>query len=90
MDAQAARGRHWNEMDKALALSPLHSSPRMYHLLRTLFALPAVCTLRKIVQCVEIYPGFNKYVLNALRLKTTSAEYLAAEDNSNACNVQVA
>ena len=72
MGTKAARGRRWNVRDKALALSLMHSSPRTYHLLRTLFALPAVCTLRKIVQRVEIYPGFNKYILHALQLKTTA------------------
>ena len=72
MGTRAARGRRWSVKDKCLALSLLHSSPKTYRLLRKIFALPTVSTLNKIVQCVEVYPGFNEYVLHALKLKTAA------------------
>ena len=66
------RGRRWTVADKTLALSLLHSSPKTYRLLRSIFTLPSVCTLRNIVRQVEVYPGFNEYILHALKLKIVS------------------
>jgi len=41
----------------------------MYRLQRKIFALPSVQTLRKDMDNLELYPGFNKNILVALRLK---------------------
>ena len=64
--------RRWTVTDKTRALSLLHSSPKTYRLLRLIFTLPSVCTLRNIIRQMEVYPGFNKYILHALKLKIVS------------------
>ena len=56
-----------------MALSLMHSSPKTYRLLRRTFALPSVRTLRKVMNNIDIYPGFNAAILNALRLKLQSS-----------------
>ena len=67
---KSLQGRRWTEKDKTFALSLLHSSPKTYKLLRKVFALPSISTLRTIVARVNINPGFSSNILEALRLKT--------------------
>ena len=67
---KSLQGRRWTQKDKTLALSLFHSSPKTYKMLRKIFALPSVTTLRTIVAKVDIAPGFSKNILEALRLKT--------------------
>ncbi|XP_014672353.1 PREDICTED: uncharacterized protein LOC106812871 isoform X2 [Priapulus caudatus] len=66
---RTVRGRRWTTHDKAFALSLLHSSPKTYRILRKAFALPSVQTLMKVMNNLELYPGFNTNILEALRLK---------------------
>ena len=68
--SRSARGRRWTDKEKTFALSLLHSSPKTYRLLRKVFALPSLSTLRQIVARVDIMPGFSKNILHALELKT--------------------
>ncbi len=70
MAHRCPRGRRWNAQQKAFALSLMHSSPKTYRLLRKVFALPSPRLLRRTIQAIQIYPGMNEYILEALRLKT--------------------
>lgn len=63
------KGRRWTEQDKTTALSLYHASRKAYRLLKKIFVLPSVSTLRKAVRAVNIYPGFNESILNALKHK---------------------
>ena len=62
----------WTPAEKSLALSLLHSSPKAYRLLQKLLKLPSVSTLRRAMQNVKIYPGFNKNILQALEKKVSA------------------
>ena len=65
-------GRRWNCKDKALALSLFHSSPRTYKLLQKVFNLPSIKTLKRVLSNVNVQPGFNKQILEALKHKVSS------------------
>ena len=67
-----SRGFRWSSRDKALALSLLHSSPKAYRLLRKIFSMPCVNTLKAAMHKIQIYPGFNEQILEALKMKTSS------------------
>ena len=47
------QGRRWSYKDKALALSLLHSSPKTYKLLRKIFDLPSVTTLKTVMKRIN-------------------------------------
>ena len=66
------QGRRWTVKDKTFALSLLHSSPKTYRMLRTVFALPSVATLKLLMRRVQIYPGINAHILDALKLKLSA------------------
>lgn len=65
-------GRRWGESDKATALTLFHSSPKAYRILKSIFVLPSVSTLRRSMRQVSIYPGFNAHILDALKLQVSS------------------
>ena len=67
-----SRGFRWSSRDKALALSLLHSSPKAYRLLHKIFSMPCVNTLKAAMHKIQIYPGFNEQILEALKMKTSS------------------
>ena len=62
----------WTPGEKSLALSLLHSSPKAYRILQKVFSLPSISTLRRSMQKVQIYPGFNDNILQALQKKVSS------------------
>ena len=66
------KGQRWAPKDKALALSLLHSSPKTYKLLQRIFKLPSVKTLSRCMQTIDVKPGFNKNILEALKQKVAS------------------
>lgn len=63
------KGRRWSDHDKQLALSIFYQSPKTYKLLRKLFTLPTPRVLRKWMAEIQIKPGLNEIVFNALALK---------------------
>ncbi len=67
--SKKARRFRWTDKDKSFALSLYHASPKAYRLLRKTFSLPTLNTLRKAMQGIKVYPGFNHAILEALRLK---------------------
>ena len=70
--SKKCRGHKWSDKDKALALALFHTSPKAYRLLKKIFILPAVSTLRRTMQNVQVYPGFSQNILQALKLKVDS------------------
>lgn len=52
-------GMRWKKDDKALALTLYRSSPRTYRLLRNIFSLPSVTTLKEEMKKINVQPGFN-------------------------------
>ena len=62
----------WTEKDKTTALSIYHASPKAYRILKTIFCLPSVRTMRRAVQGIQIFPGFSENILQALSLKVHS------------------
>ena len=69
---QKRQGRRWRPSDKAFALSLFHASPKAYRILKQLFLLPSVSTLRRTMRKIGIYPGFNRPILKALETKISS------------------
>ena len=69
---QKQQGRRWKDSDKEFALSLYHASPKAYRILKQLFLLPSISTLRRIMRKIKIYPGFNKTILKALETKVSS------------------
>lgn len=78
--SKKARGRRWNEHDIQVALSLFHASPKAYRLLKTVFLLPSISTLRKTMQKVSIYPGISDRIIEALQ-----GMVAAMPLNSNIC-----
>lgn len=74
------KGTRFTHNDKALALAIFHTSPKAYRLLKQIFILPSVSTLRKIMRNVQVYPGFNDHILQALKVKVSGMG-----ENSNLC-----
>ena len=77
MSQRVPRGRRWSSQQKAFSLSLLHSSPKTYKLLRKVFALPSPRILKKAMQAIQVYPGINTNILEALRIKTSK---MSAQD----------
>ena len=63
------RGRRCSRRDKSFALT-IRKSPKIYKLLRKVFFLPSVTTLRPSLKGFKLNPGFNKNLFKALQLKT--------------------
>ena len=68
----AAKGHRYSEQYKMFALTLYHASQKCYKMLRKVFALPGVSTLKALMKRVDINPGFHAAVLEGLRMKTTS------------------
>ncbi len=60
------RGVRYTDEFKALALSFYHTSPKCYYMLQQIFTLPSKRTLQKIMQDIDIRPGFNEAILQAV------------------------
>ena len=64
-----SKGRRWTFKDKSLALSLMHSSPKTYRMLQKIFDLPSVATLKLAMRIINVQPGFNEVILQALKNK---------------------
>ena len=69
---QKAKGARWTSSEKAVALALFHSSPKAYRMMRKLLCLPSVTALRRAMQKICIFPGFNANILAALRTKVST------------------
>ncbi len=72
LSKRSVHGRRWTTEDKSLALSILHASPQAYKLLSKVFILPSIKTLRTSIKKLKIYPGFNRALLDAFKLKVAA------------------
>ena len=62
----------WSMDDKLFCLSVFYYSRKAYYLLRQLFALPSKRTLLRTLQRINLYPGFNDQVFDALKAKVAT------------------
>ena len=67
-----ARGRRWSYTDKVIALSLYHQGPRAYQHSSRIFTLPAVSSLRRWLQSIEVHPGFNENIFEVMKHKVSS------------------
>ena len=67
-----AKSYGWSEEEKAIALSLFHASPKAYKMLKKFVMLPSVSTLRRSLETIQIYPGFNDNILATLKSKVAS------------------
>ena len=66
------RGRRWSDEEKTLALSLYHSSRHCYKLLSKIFILPSISLLKLSMSKIDITPGFNLEIIQALFSKIQS------------------
>ena len=60
---------------KALALSIFHQISEAYIMLRSIFSLSAVRTLKKEMQSNKMVPGFRTATIESLKYKVSSMNY---------------
>ncbi len=63
------KGIRCPEEIKCLALQFKGISPKAYRLMRKIFVLPSFSTLNRLMNGINITPGFHAAVIEALRLK---------------------
>lgn len=61
------RGRRFTEEEKMISLSILKQSPKTYNFLRKIFILPSRNTLNKMVSTLDVQPGINKQIFDAIK-----------------------
>ena len=69
-------GNRYSDDEKLFALSLFHASPKCYRMLRKVFILPGLSTLKRCMRNVDIRPGFHSAIFEGLRLK---AEHMPDE-----------
>lgn len=74
MAGRNGHGYRWSNDDKTLCLKLYHSSPKCYRLLLKCFALPSIKTLRLLLQKINMQPGFNPSILDALKIKAQNMD----------------
>ena len=67
-------GRRYDSNTKTIALSIFHSSPQTYKLLRKIFLLPSIRTLKRDLDMIHLKSGFNTTMLDALKAKVKSMD----------------
>ncbi|GFN79049.1 transposable element p transposase [Plakobranchus ocellatus] len=66
--------KRWNAQNKSQALSISHAPPKAYLLLRKIFHLPHITTMRRPMAKLEIYPGFPFSILEAFKIRVPQME----------------
>ena len=72
LSGRAAKGHRYSHKYKMFALTLYHASPKCYKMLRKVFGLPGISTLKVMMKCIDINPDFHAAVLQGLRMKTES------------------
>ena len=67
-----SKGKRYSDKDKIFALSLYHYSPKCYKMMRKIFSLPGLTTLKGIMRGIDIKPGFHQSILEALHCKVQS------------------
>ena len=63
---RSARGRRWNETSKRLAVALHTQSPKGYRLLKCLFPLPSIGTIRNALKHISVEPGLSNSIFEGL------------------------
>ena len=58
----STRGRRWNKTSKRLAVALHTQSPKGYRLLRCLFPLPSIGTIRNTLKSISVEPGLSNSI----------------------------
>ena len=66
------KGRQWTPEQKMVAFGLHFKSPASYRLLRTMFALPSLTSLKRCLSGLETNPGYNETIFTLLQSKLTS------------------
>lgn len=61
------KNKWWSARDKSVALSLFHASPKAYRLIKKIYALPGVNTLRRTTRQVQVYQSFCDNIWNCLK-----------------------
>ena len=69
LSGKKAKGHRYSEHIKMLALSLYHTNPKCYKMLRKLFSLPCVSSLKRYMSRVDLQPGFHQQIIDGLKLK---------------------
>ena len=72
MSDRKPKGNRWSVHDKKLALSLFYASPKCYKLLRKIFSLPCISSLKKYIRNLDVKAGFPQSVLGCLKIKSSS------------------
>ena len=56
MSDRGLKGKRWSEQMKMFALSLFHTSPKCYRMLRKIFSLPGISTLKLVVRFSPVHP----------------------------------
>ena len=59
----------WTPQNKSLSLTFLHSGPKAYRIMRNIFRMPTIKTLKNSLKHLQVYPGFNENFLCAFQHK---------------------
>ena len=68
------KGRRWTPEQKMVAFGLHFKSPASYRLLRTMFALPSLASLKRCLSGLETNPGYNETIFTLLQSKLTSMD----------------
>ena len=63
------KGIRWSSQTKAFSLTLYHQSPKCYKMLRSIFSLPTIRTLKQEMQKLDIKPGFHPSILTGMQEK---------------------
>ena len=69
LSGKKAKGHRYSEHIKMLALSLYHTNQKCYKMLRKLFPLPCVSSLKRYMSRVDLQPGFHQQNIDGLKLK---------------------
>ena len=66
---RSQHGRRWNEASKKLVVALHTQSPKGYRMLRCLFPLPSIGTIRNTLKCISVEPGLSQSIFEGLENK---------------------
>lgn len=68
------KGRRWTSEQKTVAFALHFKSPSSYHLLRTMYALASLTSLKRCLSGLETNPGYNETIFTLLQSKLTALD----------------
>lgn len=61
------KGMRWNEKEREIFLYLYYMGPRVYRHLCNLFCLPHISTIKRWLNCLQVYPGFDNSLFAILK-----------------------